>query len=317
MAPILGRESKASLSGYSFSRKALGTTVAIKIWASNRHEASVGARAAFDAIREVENSMSLFREESELCRLNREGSIRRPSVPFLKVLDFALGLSRVSGGKFDPTVQSFWALYHLCSRLGREPRLDEIEKARQAVDWRGVERRGDDVFYRIKGLRMTFNGLAQGYALDRAREGLRSEGIMAAFIDSGEIGGIGTKPGEAGRSWRVGLQHPRDPKALTGAIELGQRCLATSGDYATRFRGLKDRHHLFDPATGASPNSLWSVSVLADSGLEADGLSTALFVLGPERGLELLKSFPRADAYFVRSDGRVVASTGFPEVRVS
>ncbi len=111
----------------------------------------------------------------------------------------------------------------------------------------------------------------------------------------------------------MGIQHPRIEDAYISVAKLDGRCLATSGDYATSFSPDHRDNHIFDPRTGKSPTELASVSVLAESGLVADGLSTALFVLGPEQGLRLIEATPGADALFVLKDGRTLATRGFPE----
>jgi thiamine biosynthesis lipoprotein len=90
------------------------------------------------------------------------------------------------------------------------------------------------------------------------------------------------------------------------------RCLATSGDYATAFSDDFRLNHLFDPRTGRSPESLASVSIAAPTGMAADALSTAVFVLGPRRGLALVDSTPGADALFVLKNGRMLKTEGFP-----
>jgi thiamine biosynthesis lipoprotein len=122
---------------------------------------------------------------------------------------------------------------------------------------------------------------------------------------------MGNKPSR--EAWTVGIQHPRMEDAYVALARLDGRCLATSGDYATSFTADRRDNHIFDPRTGRSPANFASVSVLAESGLLADGLSTAVFVLGLEHGLELIEATPGADALFVLNDGRTRTTRGFPE----
>jgi thiamine biosynthesis lipoprotein len=110
----------------------------------------------------------------------------------------------------------------------------------------------------------------------------------------------------------VGIQHPRRPDAYLALAALEDRVMATSGDYATAFdRGFKE-HHIVDPSTGRSPGSLASATVLAPTGLEADALSTAIFVLGPGKGLALAASRPGVDALLALKDGTLLRTPGFP-----
>ena len=112
-----------------------------------------------------------------------------------------------------------------------------------------------------------------------------------------------------------GIQHPRNEDAYIALARLSGRCLATSGDYATAFADDYSQHHLFDPHTGRSPTALSSVSIAAASAMQADALSTAVFVLGPDAGLELVKTEPSCDALLVLNNGRTLVTEGFPLVR--
>ncbi len=129
-------------------------------------------------------------------------------------------------------------------------------------------------------------------------------------MDAGEIHPLGTT--SAGEPWTVGIQHPREPSAYAALVGLDGRALATSGDYATSFSPDHRHHHILDPRTGVSPGAFSSVSVLAPTAMEADALSTALFVLGPARSLSLIEMTPRVDALFILKDGRTLATGGFP-----
>jgi len=118
---------------------------------------------------------------------------------------------------------------------------------------------------------------------------------------------------EGGAPWTLGIQHPRRPEAYVALAKLSDCCLATSGDYATRCSDDFRRHHIFDPATGRSPQELASVTVAAPSGLDADGAATAVMVLGQERGLKLLQSLPGAEAFLVLKDDRTIMTPRFPK----
>ena len=167
-----------------------------------------------------------------------------------------------------------------------------------------------DVWFRKPGTKITFNGIAQGYATEHARAVLASQGISHAMVDVGELAAMGDKP--PGEPWKVGIQHPRQEDAYVWVAGLKDRALATSGDYETRFSEDRRFNHIFDPATGRSPTEFASVSIAAPKASQADGLSTAVFVLGYEKGLKLVSRTPGADVLFVFKDGRVVATPEFP-----
>jgi len=275
-----------------------------------RAAAEAALEAAFAELDTVERVMSIYRRESELCRLNRDGSLDHPHAYLVQVLQTAQAMSERSGGAFDVTVQPLWELFAAAQKQGRLPDGGEIEAARRKVDWRRVEVSAQRVRLLGQGTAVTLNGIAQGFACDRALAALQARGIAHALVNSGELGSLGRKA--RGEPWKVGIQHPRRPDAFAAVLNLDGRCLSTSGDYATTFSPDFVNHHIFDPATGRSPVVFSSVSVLTPSCTEADALSTAVFVAGLERGFELLESTARTDALLIAKDGATRATKGFP-----
>jgi len=308
----LPQPSRDGLRPFTRTGHALGTTVSLTVIHADRSAAHESLNAAFAALDGVEEVMSLYRPHSQLARLNRDRALRDPHPDLLTVLLAAETLWRQTDGAFDATVQPLWSLFSKASRAGRSPSDDEIAAARSRVGWQRVEIEPSGIRLRGDGTAITLNGIAQGFAVDKVIETLRSHGVERALIDTGELAGLGRNPD--GGAWRVGIQDPRSAKAFAALAELDGRCLATSGDYATTFRADHRDHHIVDPRTGRSPTELAGVSVAAPNGLWADGLSTALCVVGAEQGMKLLSEIPGCDALFIDKDGRVVSTPGFPSV---
>lgn len=277
------------------------------------HEDASVADAAIDGalgeIEHVERVMSIYRPESELCRLNRDGGLRDPDPSLVRVLREAMAISGLSGGAFDPTVQPLWKTYAIAKREQRLPTDAELAAATRLCDWRGIS--ASDTEIRLRpGMSLTLNGIAQGFAADRAMEALQRHGIRHALVNAGEITSLGRKSNDD--AWHVGIQHPRQKDAYIGVASLDGRCLSTSGDYETAFSADLSSHHIVDPATGRSPNSFSSVTVAAPTATLADALSTAIFVLGPEKGLALAEASPHTDVLLVLADGTARMTRNFP-----
>jgi len=296
----------------SRTSRALGADVTMNVLHASRETAERAIGAAFDELERVESIMSLYRLESEISRLNREGALEHPHPYFVSVLERAREASVRSGGAFDVTVQPLWDLYAAANKEGRLPEDDAIDARRARVDYRKLEITSERLRLPA-GMAITLNGIAQGFAADRALAALRAHGVEHALVDTGELGALGHKPG--GAPWLAGIRHPRRADALVSAAALEGRCMATSGDYATTFTPDHSCNHIFDPATGRSPQEFSSVTVVAANGMDADALSTAIFVLGLEKGLRLIQEWPGADALFVRKDESVLATPGFPGAR--
>jgi thiamine biosynthesis lipoprotein len=301
--------SNPALKKYFRKSKALGTEVKITVFHRDAEMARKGIDTALEKIEYVEKLMSLFRPDSQLSLLNRKGVLRNPHPDLVGVLRTAKNLSELTGGTFDVSVQPLWNLYARHAQSRSLPSENEIAKVRKRIGWEQIRVEDDMIFFDRPGMQVTLNGVAQGMAADFARQALAECGIRHALIDAGEFNAIGSP--QRRDSWHIAIHHPRVDGniAKTG---LQDRCLSTSGDYGTKFSDDYQNHHLLDPHTGISPTELSAVSVAAPTALEADALSTAFFVLGPEKAKEMAKSMKSVDALFISKSGDKTVTDGFP-----
>jgi len=289
---------------------ALGSSITISVWHRDEAAAETALDTAFAELELVESVMSIYRSESQLSRLNQDAALDDPHPHLVTVLEYATTMAKETNGAFDVTVQPLWDLYHNAKKHSRLPSEEEVIQARALVDWQRVKITPSRLQLTGAGTAITLNGIAQGFAADAAMVVLRRVGVMHALIDAGEMNALGGKPD--GEAFTVGIQHPRHDDAFVSMAKLQDRCLATSGDYETRFSDDFVHHHLFDPHTGHSPTELASVSIVAPTAMAADALSTAVFVLGIERGMDLVRRTPGTDALLVSKSGKVTSTEGFP-----
>ena len=292
---------------------ALGTNVSLTTAGLNRSRAERALDAAFAELELVESVMSLYRPESEICQLNREGVLDKPHPHLVAVLREAERTSRRTGGAFDITVQPLWEVFSTAKKDGRLPDEAAVAAARERVDWRRVSVAAERVRL-AGGTQITLNGIAQGFAADRVRAVLESHGVQHALLNTGELATIGLKP--SADPWTVGIQHPRQSDAYVAVAGLSGRAMATSGDYETTFSTDFRQHHVFDPRSGHSPTELASVTIVAPTAIQADALSTAAMVLGTRQTIALVSELPDVDVLLVTKQGRSLSSPGFPELAV-
>jgi thiamine biosynthesis lipoprotein len=218
-------------------------------------------------------------------------------------------MSKASEGKFDVTIQPLWKL-HAATVAGTQQDAAQLAATCERVDWRQLTIESGVIRLERPGMAVTLNGIAQGFAADRVATTLKNHGVEQALVNTGEFAPLGSKAD--GRPWRIGIQHPRAADAFAAVIPLEGRCLATSGDYATRLNSASAPHHLLDPDTGKSASEFTSVSIVAPTGMLADALSTAVFVLGVEKGVRLIEATPGADLFGILPGGRTIRTRGFP-----
>ncbi len=267
----------------------LGTTLNLRAAHTRPEQAELALDAAVAAIGRVETAMSLYRPESELARLNRQGHLDQPGPDLLAVLRMAQTVSARSAGRFDVSVQPLWVLHDQARREGRLPSPAEIRAARQRVGWQHVDVSARRITLRQPGMALTCNGIAQGHAADVARAALRSHGVEHALINTGEYAALGHN--ERGQAWTLGIENPHDEQRLLAALHSDGRAVATSADNRSAFTPDHRHHHIFDPATGDSPPELSSVTVLAPSAMLADALTKVMFVAGPQHIARLARQW--------------------------
>lgn len=302
--PIAG---KGQAPTYEWRGRALGAPAGIVV----RHSDEIAARRLLrHCVREIdrlENIFSLYRRDSELCRLNRDGRLRSASIDLRLVLAESRRFGELSDGVFDVTIQPLWQLYrrHFAAaervRSGPDPR--RLEQVIRLIDYHGIDADSHGLRFVRDGMSVSLNGIAQGYFTDRITELLRDAGMSDVLVDLGEIRALGS---DGAKPWQIGIENPADPRAATGSVALHNAAMATSGGYGTRFDEAGRFHHLFDPATGECPGRVVAATAIAGNAMRADALSTALAVAPPERAETLLRAFGAISARLVLSDDRIV-----------
>lgn len=265
---------------------------------------------AFLEIERLESLLSEWREDSDIAKINA-GAGKKPvkvSDDTLRVIDAGLDVSMWSRGAFDLSWAALWGLYDFRPDSIKIPTMQEIEPRLKLIDYKNirVSTKYNTVFLKKRGMAIGTGGIAKGYALDHAGAILRGGGINNYMIFGG--GQVQVHGKRDGRPWRVGIQHPRDPTTYFAALESTGASFSTSGDYEhVVFDGSGRRwHHIIDPKTGRPADKSLSVTIMTAEGIYADALSTAAFVLGPEKALRMLSrmAYP-AEAVIVGADCKV------------
>lgn len=304
----------------AYTHRAMGTIVSLTLWTDDDALAARGAAAAFNEFDRVDRLMSSWREGSGVAALN-SGAGGAPVVvdaELLAVITAAQGMARKSSGAFDITVGSYRGLWKFDQdRDGSIPSDADVAARKQLVNYRDVvlNTRRKTIKLRKKGQRITLGGVAKGYAVDRAVAILREMGLPDFILQAG--GDLYVSGKKDARQWTVGIRDPRGGRAESFAVtELEDRTFSTSGDYerSVVLDGVR-YHHILDPATGHPAVRSRSVTVIAKSAMTADMWSTALFVIGPDRGLAMVEANPEIEAVFVDSHNKVRVSSGLAITR--
>lgn len=306
--PLLMRATGAQAHLVKWEGTALGAPASLALYHDDEQAARAAITASVAELQRLEGIFSLYRADSALSRLNRDGKLDDAPAELVDLMVSALETAAISGGSFDPTVQPLWQAYftHFTTGSGGEagPGADAIAEARSLVGWRDVTVEGRSIRLTRPGMGITLNGIAQGYITDRVAALLKANGLDRVLVDMGEPKALSAKPD--GSAWVLGIADPRDPSRTVTSVPVVDKAVATSGGYGTTFDAESRFTHLIDPVTGTTAPADCSVTVICESAAKADALSTALSVAPAERRLDILRSAGGAVALFVGRDGSIV-----------
>jgi len=293
----------AAAEWYSDEQEKMGTRVEVQLWLEDEAAAQrllVAAMAEFDRI---ELMMSTYIATSEMSRINALAATEAQQVSpeLFSLIELAMSVSAMSGGAFDISFDSVGVLYDFRER--QRPDADDIAAQISTIDYKLIELNEADQSIRFKelGVRINLGGIAKGYAVEKVIELLEAGGVKNALATAGGdtrlLGDRRDKP------WIVGIQDPSKSSAIFTRLALEDEAISTSGDYERFFmEDGKRYHHILRPADGKPVEGVRSVTVIGPDATMTDGLSTTVFVMGPEAGLKLIGKLPGYEAVVITND---------------
>jgi thiamine biosynthesis lipoprotein len=304
VAPVLDYEQSANM---------MGTVIRVTVAGATKEQASPAIDAAFAEIKRLESLLSEWIPTSDVSRINAAAGADPVHVSgeTIDVIEASNAISKWSSGAFDLSWAALRGMYLFQPGQEQVPELSAVRERLKLIDYKKivVDVEQGTVQLKKKGMALGTGGIAKGYALDKAADIIRRAGFPNFMIFGG--GQIELSGKRHGRAWRVGIQHPRKNDYF-GFVEAVDGSVATAGDYEHSFiKDGKRWHHIIDTKTGLPVPHTSSVTVVADSGLAADAIDTAIFILGPKKALKMMESAPfKADAIIVDSDMRIHMTPG-------
>lgn len=302
--PLLATERSSLL--VSVRRRAMACEFEAQLAAARDDDAMEHVFATLDLVEWLESQLTVYRDDSEVMDINRRAACE--SVPveprLFALLQEAARLSEEVDGALDITSGPLSQIWGFSRREGRVPDSATIEEALARVGMHHVELDEANLTVRFDrpGVSINFNSLGKGYALDRMSELLAEHDVDDYLLHGGKSSVLarGNQPGGDAPGWTIGLRHPLRPAERIAELQLIDRALSTSGS-GTQFFIRRGRRygHILDPRTGRPADGLYSATVVAPTGALAEGLSTAFYVMGPERVGEYCASRPEIGALLI------------------
>jgi len=306
------------------SRRAMACEFEVQLNAGQYDHGTSAALEALDEVARIEDRLSVFREQSEICQINRTAAAKpvQPESGLFELLELGMRLHGETDGAFDLTAGPLWEAWGFARRDGAVPDEEDLADAMKYVGSDLIELDAEcmTVRFREKGVRLNLGGIGKGYALDRCCENMSAAGIEDFLIHGGgsSAAAHGRRRDTAGTGWTIGVPHPLRPNRRLAEIRLCDRALATSGSQVQSFVYQGRRYgHILDPRTGWPAEGILSATVLAPSAALADALSTAFYVLGPDKALKYCEARPEIAALLVcpvrHSGGAEIRTAGLTE----
>lgn len=294
---------------------AMDTVMSLTVYGEGKEEA---ATAAVQEINAAARQLDPEIQDSEVYNLNHAGGESVTISPFLyNMLETAGEVYDHTGGALDLSVYPVVTVWGFIDQNYTVPDAETLTEILKLVDYSSVTYKESNGIYTATvpdGMALNFGAVAKGATADLVIETLREHGAESAFISlGGNVQTLGVKPD--GTDWRVGVTDPTSSTENLGIVTVGEAAVVTSGSYQRCFEENGTLyHHIIDPSTGyPADNGLVSVTVICDTGVMADCLSTALFVLGEEKALDYWRTYGDCELILVTEDDQVVVTAGLKD----
>ena len=296
----------------SRTRLAMGTFVSMTLIHPSRDRAQEAMGRAFEEIDRLSRTLNRFDASSAVALLNRESLLRDADPVLSAIVARSIHYNRITGRAFDITVKPVVDLFQQEFKDGMNTPPDEarLMRALEQVGSEGLRLKGRSIRFVRPGMGITLDGIAKGYIVDQASRILAEHGVKNHLINAG--GDIRTMGHRQDRKpWTVAIQDPQKKKHYPDIIRMNNGAVATSGNYEVYYDREKMFYHIVNPRTGLSPALSTSVSVLSRTAMDADALSTSVFIMNPAPGTRFIDSLPGREALVIDRKGRIFRSSGW------
>lgn len=295
------------------TRPIMGTEISVTLWHKSAAKRAEGFAAVFNEMERINQAYSPYIDTSELSEVNRLAATEPVAISeeLALLINRANQVSELSDGAFDITYASLGRFYDY--RKKQQPTNSETKRYLKAINFRYISLVNNTLRFTHPHVYIDLGGIAKGYAVDQSIDVLSTLGFTHASVSAG--GDSRLLGDKRGRPWMIGIKHPRSQTDIALTLPISNAAISTSGDYERYFINNQGAriHHIHQPKTGKPTQGISSVTIIGNKGLQADPLSTAVFVLGAEKGLALVDQLSEVEAIVITEAGKVHYSDGLGE----
>ncbi|WEK21058.1 MAG: FAD:protein FMN transferase [Candidatus Pedobacter colombiensis] len=292
--------------------KLMGSRWQITIVAKDSITAEQNIDTCIAEVTRIENLISDWKSESQVSQVSANSGIRPVKVDreVFKLTQRAIHLSKITNGAFDISFAAMDKIWKFDGSMTTMPTPETVKKSVAKVGYKNIvlDSANCTIFLKLKGMKIGFGALGEGYAADKCRDMMLARGIKAGIVNgSGDMSTWGKQPD--GSDWNIGITNPMKEDTVIAVIPLGQGAVVTSGSYEkfVMFNG-KRYAHIINPATGYPATGLCSVTILGPNAETANGFSTSMMVLGKNKAIQFIKKFPAYRYIIITDEGKIISS---------
>ena len=272
----------------------MGSKFEITIVAKNKEIANKYIDSASTEITRIEDLISDWIPQSQVSQINSNAGIKPVKVDkeVVELAERALHFSEVSDGAFDISFAAAEKIWRYDGSMTKIPTIEDVKQSVKKIGYKNIiiDKENSTIFLKLVGMKIGFGSIGKGYAADKAKELMISNGVSAGIINaSGDINTWGKQPN--GKDWSIGITNPLKTSKITGLFGVSGTAVVTSGSYE-KFVEIDNKRysHIIDPRTGYPSSGITSVTIFAESAELANGISTSVMVLGIKNGMKLIKN---------------------------
>tara|TARA_R110002051_G_scaffold81617_1_gene145681 strand:- start:5409 stop:6305 length:897 start_codon:yes stop_codon:yes gene_type:complete len=290
----------------------MGSRFDITVVAKDPVEGDKYIDMAISEITRIEKLISSWDFNSQTSEINRNAGVKPVKVDaeLFNLIQRAVGISQLTDGAFDISYASMDKIWKFDGSMTVMPTADSIKASVSKVGYQNIILDKDigTVFLKLKGMKIGFGAIGKGYAADKAKDLLKSKGVVAGIINaSGDMNTWGKQPD--GKAWKVAITNPMDKNKVFALLPITNGAVVTSGNYEKYVTFNNVRYtHIIDPRTGYPATGIISVTVFAPKAELADALATSVFVMGIEAGLNRIEQLPQVECIIIDDNGNIRTS---------
>ncbi|GHC59229.1 FAD:protein FMN transferase [Ulvibacter litoralis] len=290
----------------------MGSRFDITVVANDSIQANKHIDKAVAEISRIETLISSWDDNSQTSEINRNAGVKpvKVDIELIELIERAIGISKLTDGAFDISYASMDRIWKFDGSMTVMPSEEEITTSVEKVGYQNIvlDKKNRTVFLKLKGMKIGFGAIGKGYAADKAKTLLISEGVPSGIINaSGDMNTWGKQPNND--DWKVAITNPMDKNKVFALLPITNGAVVTSGNYEkyVNFNG-KRYTHIIDPRTGYPSTGIISVTVFAPKAELADALATSVFVMGKEAGLDRINQLPKIECIIIDDTGNILKS---------